>query len=710
VSSAPSRAARSAKSAASSRLNRLLPAAASWLLLLYALLLCLAVWSYATLRIESDERNTLVKEREHLRSVAGELRAQVEAMIGDGVGGAVAGANELEAASGIDKIPTDRLSTTLEHMLTGRAYVRGLFLASPKRFVLIARTGATDVGSPPPAWLAPAFAQHGRDTWVGRPLMNPDGSGERVVPLAQRVGRGDAHETWAGALFTFSSSLAAPYMQPDTESGVGIFITDGTALALITRRALRNIAPLGEEGRSVAASSMYRQVGNSGSGVVEGDNPYTGQPTVVAYDHVAGYPIVVAAARSRSAALAEWHARRRDTLILASGLTLLVGIMTGLLDFLFRSLRRRELHYRTLFNNAAFAAFILEEDRLIEANRTSASMFGVDHPDELIGLSPWDFSPPLQPDGRPSDALDTRRRVRQALREGATTFEWVHERLDTHQPFYASIDLSTLDSAGKRLTLAVVHDITQRHLSEQERERVVSELRELAGALVRIQDDERRRIGRDLHDATGQVLASLELKLERLARAAGALAQPARTLLDECLTLAHQCAAEIRTASYLLHPPLLDEIGLVSALRWLADGLRQRSDLEIHLALPQTMDRMPREHELALFRVAQEALTNVQRHSKSPSVAIRLFEHDGSHVLEIEDSGRGIGASAGADTVAAAFVVGVGLAGMRERMRQLGGTLRIRSNPNGTCVRAELPLARSSMPPARSPATDGART
>ncbi|HTT01253.1 MAG TPA: PAS domain-containing sensor histidine kinase [Steroidobacteraceae bacterium] len=683
------------KSAASSRLNRLLPAAASWLLLLYALLLCAAVWGYATLRIESDHRNTLEKEREHLRSVAGTLRAQIEAMIGDGVGGAVAGANELGAEAGIDKLPVDRLSTTLQHMLTGRPYVRALFLASPQRFVLMPRSGATDVSSQPPSWLAPVFTQKGRDTWVGPPfIMNADGSREHVVPVAQRVGHGAARDTWAGALFTFSSSLATPYTQPDTESGVGVYVTDGTALALITQRALRNVAPL-EEGHSVAASSLYRRVGSSGSGVVEGANPYTGKPTIAAYDHVPGYPIIVAAARSRSAALAEWHARRRDTLVLASGLTLLVGVMTALLDYLVRSMRRRELHYRTLFNNVAFAAFILEDDRLIEANRTSASMFGVDHPDRLIGLSPWELSPPLQPDGTPSDASDVRTRVRQALRHGATSFEWLHQRLDNRQPFYANVDLSTLDSAGKRLTLAVVHDITQRRLTEQERERVVSELRELAGALVHIQDDERRRIGRDLHDATGQVLASLELKLERLARVAGPLAPSSRALLEECLTLAHQCAAEIRTASYLLHPPLLDEIGLVSALRWLADGLRQRSDLEIHLALPQTMDRMPREHELALFRVAQEALTNVQRHSKSPSVAIRLFEHDGSVVLEIEDSGRGIAGAAGAETIAAAFVVGVGLAGMRERMRQLGGTLRIRSNLNGTCVRAELPLARS---------------
>jgi signal transduction histidine kinase len=144
-----------------------------------------------------------------------------------------------------------------------------------------------------------------------------------------------------------------------------------------------------------------------------------------------------------------------------------------------------------------------------------------------------------------------------------------------------------------------------------------------------------------------------------------------------------------------LHPPLLDEIGLLSALRWLADGLRQRSGIKIDLELPESMDRLPPEHELAIFRVAQEALTNVHRHSKSPSVAIRLFERDGAAVLEVDDAGHGIlvgGSSSGAVDVAA---LGVGLAGMRERMRQLGGALSVRTGARGTCVQAKLPPSSS---------------
>jgi signal transduction histidine kinase len=169
-----------------------------------------------------------------------------------------------------------------------------------------------------------------------------------------------------------------------------------------------------------------------------------------------------------------------------------------------------------------------------------------------------------------------------------------------------------------------------------------------------------------------------------------------RTLADECATLARQCSTEIRTAAYLLHPPLLDEIGLLSALRWLADGLRQRSGIDIELELPDSLERLPPEHELAIFRVAQEALTNVHRHSKSPSVIIRLLEREGAVIMEVEDAGHGIlvAGSSGKTTDAAAL--GVGLAGMRERMRQLGGTLSVRSGPDGTCIQARLPLTRTT--------------
>jgi len=238
-----------------------------------------------------------------------------------------------------------------------------------------------------------------------------------------------------------------------------------------------------------------------------------------------------------------------------------------------------------------------------------------------------------------------------------------------------------------------VADQVVQALLDLEREQVLADLQVLAGELTRIQNEERRRIGRELHDSTGQTLAALELDLARLSEATKSLASKPRELLDNAVRLARQCSTEIRTASYLLHPPLLDELGLVSALRWLADGLRERSGLEVRLELPESVPRLANANELTLFRVAQEALTNAQRHSASPWVALRLEVLAHSVSLEVEDAGRGIARvdhlARGAPGVP---TLGVGLAGMRERIRQVGGTFALESAGAGTRIRATVPL------------------
>jgi PAS domain S-box-containing protein len=293
-----------------------------------------------------------------------------------------------------------------------------------------------------------------------------------------------------------------------------------------------------EVGRSIASSPIYRDATQGPpSGIIEGVNPYTGKATLVAYERLRGYPMYAAVTRQRRAFLADWSVQRRDTWVLAAAITILVAMTTLFLDHFLRVLRLREQHYRTLFNNAGFSAFVLQDTRFIEANRTSASMFGVSDASQLLGLTPWDLSPPRQPNGRPSEER-AGERIREALAKGSNSFEWLHKRLSDDQPFHATVDISSLQIGNTTLSLAVVHDVTQRKLAELERERLVRELQELAGTLVRIQDDERRRIGRELHDATGQTLAALELKLGRLGRAAVPLTAAQRDLLAECVQLA----------------------------------------------------------------------------------------------------------------------------------------------------------------------------
>ena len=665
------------------------PAAANWTLIVYAMVLLAGIWAFAVQRIESDYRSTLETEREHLRSVSATLEAQVEAMLVDGVGAALAAANELENRSDLATASDTQLLETLTHMLTGGQYVRSLFLGNAQRFVRVGRTG-TDSRTAPPTWLLPALKLKTDDAWVGGPMPDPDNPAERVIPVARRFGHGRLQSTWVGALIAFGR-LEGVYEQSESASGVGLFASDGTALLLTPAAELR-----GAEGTNVGNSELFqRSARGPDSGVLEGISPFIGRPTIVAYDRVNGYPMIVVDARRRAETLAGWYGRRRTTVLLSVGISAMVVVTTWMLNHSLRALRRRELHYRTLFNNAAFGAFVLEGDRIVEANRTSAAMFGIGHPNELVGKRLWELSPAIQPDGTSSEVL-WRERIPHAVATSAGSFEWTHQRLDAGVPFHAAVDLSSLDADGKTLTLAVIHDISQRKLMDAERERVLDELHELAATLVHVQDDERRRIGRDLHDSTGQCLAALEFSLSRLMPVVAPLPYSARTLVDECVTLARQCSTEIRTASYLLHPPLLDEIGLSSALRWLADGLRQRSGIKIGLELPETMERLPPEHELAIFRVAQEALTNVHRHSKSPSVTIRLFEQDAAVFLEVEDAGHGILVGGPPGRMVDVTALGVGLAGMRERMRQLGGALVVTTGPRGTCVQAKLAVTRNA--------------
>jgi PAS domain S-box-containing protein len=663
-----------------------LPATLSWILLAYSAALCLGLWGYALLRIESDRRTTLTAEHNRLHAVSLALEAEVEAMYNDGVGAAVAAANELDSTQSLSSTGLLRTTTVLGNMLTGGQYVRALFLVDAARFVEVERGSPAPLAGVAPSWLQPALGVRTADAWVGAPLSSLDTSTRVVVPMARRVHRG-ADSVWAGALIGFEG-LDRMYRGFRPSGGIGLFTLEGSSVFGIPAEELRDRPLVRPLSRGAGDTEIFRRIMRGPpAAVIEDINPYSGALAIVAYARVPSFPLLVAAASDRDRVLVPWKARRRDTLLLTSGVTVLVLATTWLLVHFIGALRRRERHYRTLFNNAGFGAFILWGERYVEANRTTAEMFGVHDPQQLIGMTPSDVSPARQPDGGES-AQRVGERIRSALEKGTARFEWAHKRLNTGESFWANVDLTSLEADGKALTLAVVHDVTERKRLDSAREQALSELRELAGALVHAQDDERRRIGRELHDTTGQSLAALELNLERLGRGSAALGDNSRALLAQCVDVAHRCSTEIRTASYLLHPPLLDEIGLLSALRWLADGLRQRSHMEIALELPLVMSRLPREEELALFRVAQEALTNVHRHASSPTVTIRLREECEQVVLEIADSGTGI--LSGGDGPLVGTTLGVGLAGMRERMRQLGGALTVLTSPQGTTVRAEL--------------------
>jgi PAS domain S-box-containing protein len=243
-----------------------------------------------------------------------------------------------------------------------------------------------------------------------------------------------------------------------------------------------------------------------------------------------------------------------------------------------------------------------------------------------------------------------------------------------------------LELAGEQCILVASSDITERKTLEQE-------LTHLTAQLFRSQDEERRRIARELHDGTAQNLFAISVNLAKVDQLDQTQKEEMHKLIAECVSLGDESLQEIRTLSYLLHPPLLDQAGLVSALQWYAQGFSKRSGIYVEV-FAEPMDRLPADFEMALFRVVQESLTNVLRHSGSETANIRLERISDEIFLEIRDKGHGLGASKQANDAIETeeFIeMGVGIPGMQQRLRQLGGRLEVTSNSHGTTITAVLP-------------------
>jgi len=249
--------------------------------------------------------------------------------------------------------------------------------------------------------------------------------------------------------------------------------------------------------------------------------------------------------------------------------------------------------------------------------------------------------------------------------------------------------LQAIEAEKARQELKEAHN--ELELRVQERTKELSErteqVRELSAKLLSLQDEERRRLARELHDSTGQMLAAMKMVLDEMR--IEAKEQKFAALVNQSIELNDEMSRQLRTMSYLLHPPLLDEVGLPSALRWYTEGFAERSAIKVDLQVSDGFDRLPQEMEIAIFRVVQECLTNIHRHSGSPTASVRLNRTNDAVDVEISDTGQGIAS----DRVRGDRIVsGVGLMGIEERMRQFGGSVKVTSSENGTLVNAGIPL------------------
>jgi signal transduction histidine kinase len=261
-----------------------------------------------------------------------------------------------------------------------------------------------------------------------------------------------------------------------------------------------------------------------------------------------------------------------------------------------------------------------------------------------------------------------------------------------------------LDQRVQERTAALSQALSNLESEIRERQLAEEQLRRLSVRLMTVQDEERRHIARDLHDTAGQTLAAIKMTLARLQNA-GASDPLVSRLANDLNALTGEALQEIRTTSYLLHPPLLDECGFASVARWFVEGFTTRSGIEVHCEIPEQMERLPESLELVLFRILQEALTNVHRHSGATAVRVNLHCDANQIRFQVSDNGHGI-PQQHLKRFESNGTGGVGIAGMRERIREWGGEMAIQSDNTGTTI--SFVLSHGKTIPARKSCTSAA--
>ena len=374
-------------------------------------------------------------------------------------------------------------------------------------------------------------------------------------------------------------------------------------------------------------------------------------------------------------------------------------------------LRRSEERFRALVNASSDVVYRMSPD-WSELGQLDGRGFVAD---TGAPRNDW-LNEYIHPDDQPlvlqaiRDAVRTRNpfQLEHRVRRADGTLGWTYSRAvpllngngEILEWFGAASDITARKEAEDNFrklaqTLDAEVRARTRELEEQS-----SQVRELSWRLLRNQDQERRHIARELHDSVGQTLTVLDINLELFMQEAGCRSSEVASKIEEIQKTVQQLHGEIRTTSYLLHPPLLDESGLYSAISLYLQGLRERSALEVRFEISEQFGRLPGELELVIFRLVQESLTNIHRHSESKTASIRIDRESNQIILDIRDQGKGMSSERMAEIQSGRS--GVGIGGMRERLRQFEGTMKIESDSSGTRIFATIPLPKSASPEDKS--------
>jgi PAS domain S-box-containing protein len=368
------------------------------------------------------------------------------------------------------------------------------------------------------------------------------------------------------------------------------------------------------------------------------------------------------------------------------------------------ALRRSEAEFRVFANSLPELCWMTDENgKVVWRNERWYEYTGT-KPEEMEGL---DWEKLYDPEQLPSVLEGWQESMRTGtpfemeflLRGADGVYRWFLTRVRPVEDGEGKItrwygSATNIDEQRQLLkSLSEARDDLEKRVLERTAElRAATEsLGELSARLLQMRDDEQRRLARELHDSVGQLLAAIGMNMAVVSSEAGKLSPDAAKCVEENAEMVNEVSREIRTISHLLHPPLLDEAGLASALRWYIEGFAKRSRIEVDLQIPNNLGRLPNDTEIAIFRVVQECLTNIHRHSGSATASIRVYAQEKRLILKVEDGGKGMPEEV-LRKVARSGRGGVGFSGMRERLKQLGGGLEIESDAEGTRVKAVLPI------------------